>query len=103
MNCWEDYSRFSTLYRVFEGINRTLDIHRQSTPTDVLLDRLHDYTGPPYVVILDEVDQIDDTDVLGDQCAVRSAPVVTTLVLRVRNVDRWRLVVEDVLLDWCTR
>jgi orc1/cdc6 family replication initiation protein len=64
VNCWEDYSRFKTLYRILEGINRSLDIHRQSTPRDELLERLRDYDGPPYVVILDEVDQLEDKRVL---------------------------------------
>jgi orc1/cdc6 family replication initiation protein len=64
VNCWEDYSRFKTLYRLLEGIDRTLDIHRQSTPRDELLERLRDYDGPHYVVILDEVDQLEDKRVL---------------------------------------
>lgn len=64
VNCWEDYSRFKTLYRILEGIDRTLDVHRQSTPRDELLDRLRDYDGPHYVVILDEVDQLEDKRVL---------------------------------------
>lgn len=66
VNCWEDYSRFKTLYSILDGINETFDIHRQSTPKDVLLDRLRDYTGPPYVVILDEVDQLQDKRLLYD-------------------------------------
>ena len=66
MNCWADYTRFKTLYRVLDGLDQTLDIHRQSTPTDALLDRLYKYDGPPYVVILDEVDQLADVDVLYD-------------------------------------
>lgn len=64
VNCWEDHSHFSVLYRVLDGIDHTFDIHRQSTPQDVLLERLHDYEGPPYIVILDEADQLDTTDVL---------------------------------------
>jgi len=66
VNCWENYSRFKTLYRILEGIDETLDIHRQSTPTDELFERLQAYDGPPYVVILDEVDQLEDKDVLYD-------------------------------------
>lgn len=66
VNCWKDHSRFKTLYRVLEGIDRAFDVHRQSTPTDELLDRLHEYDGPPYVVILDEADQLSDTNVLYD-------------------------------------
>ena len=38
VNCWENYSRFKTLYRILDGINQTIDIHRQSTPRDVGLD-----------------------------------------------------------------
>ena len=58
--------RFKTLYRILEGVDRTLDIHRQSTPRDELLERLRDYDGPHYVLILDEVDQLQDKDVLYD-------------------------------------
>lgn len=64
VNCWEHYSRFKTLYQLLDGVSRTVDIHRQSTPRDVLLDRLRDYDGPPYVAILDEVDQLQDKDLL---------------------------------------
>jgi orc1/cdc6 family replication initiation protein len=66
VNAWNDYNRYKCLYRVLEGINETLDIHRQSTPTDELLERVRDYDGPPYVVILDEVDQLEDKRVLYD-------------------------------------
>ncbi len=64
VNCWEDYSDFRTLYRILDGIGETFDIHRQSTPRDELLDRIRGYDGPPYVVILDEVDQLEDFGLL---------------------------------------
>jgi len=76
VNCWEDYSRFKTLYRILEGINRTLDVHRQSTPKDELLERLRDYDGPPYVVILDEVDQLEDKRVLYELYRTQSLTMV---------------------------
>jgi orc1/cdc6 family replication initiation protein len=66
VNCWEDNTRFKTLYRLLEGLNRAFDVHRQSTPKDELLERLRAYEGPPYVVILDEADQLEDTGVLYD-------------------------------------
>jgi orc1/cdc6 family replication initiation protein len=66
VNCWQNYSRYRVLYRILEGLDRTIDIHRQSTPTDVLLERVQAYDGPPYVVVLDEVDQLEDTSVLYD-------------------------------------
>jgi Cdc6-like AAA superfamily ATPase len=51
VNCWQNYSRFRALYRVLEGLGRTVDIHRRSTPHDELLERLADYDGPPCVVV----------------------------------------------------
>ena len=66
VNCWEDHTRFQTLYRLLEGINQTFDIHRQSTPKDQLLERLRSYDESPYVAILDEVDQLDDKKLLYD-------------------------------------
>jgi orc1/cdc6 family replication initiation protein len=66
VNCWEDHSRFQTLYRLLDGIGKTVDIHRQSTPTDVLLDRLRAADDTQYVVILDEVDQLEDKSLLYD-------------------------------------
>jgi orc1/cdc6 family replication initiation protein len=66
VNCWEDYTRFKTLYRVLEGIGCALNVHRQSTPRDELVDRLRDALNDPYVVILDEVDQLEGKEVLYD-------------------------------------
>ena len=66
VNCWQDYTRFKTLYRILEGIDKALDIHRQSTPRDELLERLQNYDGTHYVVILDEVDQLEDKSLLYD-------------------------------------
>jgi orc1/cdc6 family replication initiation protein len=64
VNCWADHSRYTVLYRLLEGLDKTFDIHRQSTPTDVLLNRLRDYDSPPFIAILDEVDQLQDKDLL---------------------------------------
>lgn len=66
VNCWEDHSRFKTLYRLLDGIGPTVDVHRQSTPKDVLLERLRNADDTPYVAILDEVDQLEDKSLLYD-------------------------------------
>lgn len=66
VNCWEDHTRFKTLYRLLDGVCPTVDIHRQSTPKDVLLERLRDTGDNPYVVILDEVNQLEDKSLLYD-------------------------------------
>lgn len=66
VNCWEDHTRFKALYRILDEIERTVDIHRQSTPRDVLLERLREHAEPPCVVIFDEVDQLEDKGILYD-------------------------------------
>jgi len=84
VNCWEDHTRFKTLYRLLDGIDNTFDIHRQSTPKDELLNRLREYDGPPYVVILDEVDQLQDKSLLYD---LYRMPDVTMVLIANREED----------------
>ena len=76
VNCWRDYTRFRALYRILEGVGSTYDIHRQSTPTDELLERLEATDGSQYVVILDEVDQLRDESVLYDCYRIRGISMV---------------------------
>ncbi|WP_129113177.1 Cdc6/Cdc18 family protein [Halegenticoccus tardaugens] len=76
VNCWQDYTRFRVLYRILEGVGRTVDIHRRSTPKDELLSRLQAYDGPHYVVVLDEVDQLEDESVLYDLYRTRGITMV---------------------------
>lgn len=66
INCWENYNRFKVLYKALEGLGKTLQVHRQSTPTDELYTRLKEYVRMPYILILDEVDQLEDDKVLYD-------------------------------------
>ncbi|WP_254832864.1 Cdc6/Cdc18 family protein [Haloglomus salinum] len=84
VNCWRDYTRYRALYRILEGIEGTLDIHRQSTPTDELSERLRSYNGSPYVVVLDEVDQLQGTGVLYD---LYSAHDCTMVLIANRETD----------------
>ncbi|WP_255171205.1 Cdc6/Cdc18 family protein [Natrononativus amylolyticus] len=78
VNCWHNYNGYRVLYRLLEELNRTLDVHRQSTPKDELYDRLRQADTHPYVVILDEVDQLEDKDVLYDLYAL---PHVTMILI----------------------
>jgi orc1/cdc6 family replication initiation protein len=84
INCWQDYARFQVLYRLLETIGNTVNIHRRSTPKDELLDRLQQYDGPPVVVILDEVDQLDDKRVLYD---LYHTPRITMILITNREHD----------------
>lgn len=76
VNCWNHYSRFGALYEVLNGFTGTADVHRQSTPTEEVLGKVQEYDGPPYVVVLDEVDQLDDKRVLYDLYRVQNFSMV---------------------------
>lgn len=62
VDCWLHTSDFRVLYKLLEPIGTTYDIHR-STPLDELLERLEGIEKP-YLMILDEVDQLDDLSLL---------------------------------------
>ncbi len=66
VNCWRNYTRFRALYQILDDLGATIDIHRQSTPHDELIDRLQQHDGSRTVIILDEVDQLEDPSVIYD-------------------------------------
>jgi len=66
VNCWRNYTRFRTLYQILDDLGRTIDIHRQSTPHDELVDRLQRFDDSRTVVILDEADQLEDPGLIYD-------------------------------------
>ncbi|OYR43640.1 AAA family ATPase [Halorubrum sp. Hd13] len=76
VNCWRNYSRFRTLYQILDDIGATIDIHRQSTPHDKLIERLQQYDGPRTVVILDEVDQLEDPSLIYDLHSMEQFAVI---------------------------
>lgn len=82
VDCWQHSSRFRVLYEVLGGVGRTVDIHR-STPHDEMLARLEDRERP-YVVILDEVDQLADTSVLRE---LYNIPLLTMILVANREED----------------
>lgn len=84
VNCWQDYNRFRVLYSLLEEVNQTMDVHRKSTPKDELIQRLRDYAEDPYIVILDEVDQLEDKEVLYDLYTI---PNVTLVMIANREEE----------------
>ena len=82
VDCWQHSSRFRILYRILEGVAPTYDVHR-STPRDELLQRL-EAVDAPYVVVLDEADQIADPDVLRELYGI---PHVSTICIANRERD----------------
>ena len=84
VNCWQAYSPFRTIYHILDGLGKTLNIHRQSTPKDELVARLREYDGAPCVVILDEVDQLEDRSILYD---LYELPQFSTMLITNREED----------------
>lgn len=97
VNCWSNRTRTTVLYQLLDGIATTVDIHRQSTPTDELLDRLQAFDKAPVVVILDEVDQLADKSVLYELYRIRGISMIliandeTTLFAQLDDRLRSRL------------
>lgn len=82
VDCWQHSKRFRVLYKVLEGVGTTYDIHR-STPHDEMLERL-ETLDTPYIVVLDEVDQLEDKDVLRELYAI---PKITMVLIANREED----------------
>lgn len=67
INCWECRSRFKILFNLLQDLGMKLSVHRKGQPTDELLEMLRKKVEDNYcVVILDEVDQLEDSKVLYD-------------------------------------
>lgn len=76
VDCWLHPNDFRILYKLLEGLGDTYDIHR-STPLDELLQRLGS-VEKPYLVVLDEIDQIDNPDLLR---RLYSIPAITMILV----------------------
>jgi cell division control protein 6 len=76
VDCWTHGKRFRVLLDLLDAVGPTHDIHR-STPHDEMLARLEDLDHP-YVVILDEVDQLQDKDLLRE---LYSIPEITMVLI----------------------
>jgi orc1/cdc6 family replication initiation protein len=74
VDCWQHSNRFRVLYKILEGVGTSFDVHR-STPHDEMLARV-EALETPYVIILDEVDQLEDADVLRELYAIPQLTVV---------------------------
>jgi cell division control protein 6 len=82
VDCWQHSNRFRVLYKILEGVGTTYDIHR-STPQDEMLERLENLETP-YIVVLDEVDQLEDKGVLRELYAI---PQITMVLIANREED----------------
>jgi cell division control protein 6 len=60
VNCFRTSSKFAALYRLVDGLGQSMDLKPQATPHAKLYQRIRDADDQPFVVILDEVDQLDD-------------------------------------------
>ncbi|WP_416838736.1 Cdc6/Cdc18 family protein [Haloferax sp. DFSO52] len=78
LNCWRSHTQFRAFYSILDELGLATDIHRGSTPHDELISRLEAYDGDPVVVILDEADQLDSTDIFYD---LHSLPKFAQLIV----------------------
>ncbi|MGQ3411874.1 Cdc6/Cdc18 family protein [Natrinema sp. LN54] len=83
VNCWQKYTRFRVLYSILEAVGRAADVHR-STPKDELFERLSRTDDGPIVVVLDEVDQLEETAALYD---LHRLPHVSPVLIANREVE----------------
>jgi len=84
VNCWTEHTRFGVLYTLLDAVGQTADVHRQSTPHDALLRRVRERDGAPFVVVLDEVDQLDEPDLLYELLGV---PHLHPILIANRETD----------------
>lgn len=84
VDCWQHSTHYRVLYKLLDGVATTYDIHR-STPRDELLARLESLETP-YLVVLDEVDQLTETDVLRE---LYSIPHLSMILVANRAQDVW--------------
>jgi Cdc6-like AAA superfamily ATPase len=82
VDCWLQSNDFRVLYKLLEAVGTTYDIHR-STPRDELLGRL-EALDKPYLVILDEADQLETLGLLRQLYAI---PEVTMILVANHESD----------------
>jgi Cdc6-like AAA superfamily ATPase len=66
IHCFDNCSRWAILHETLDEIQSTHDLHRTSTPVDILTSRLQKWTERPYVVVLDEADQVVHSGIIDD-------------------------------------
>ena len=62
VNCFRSSSKFATLYRLVDGLGGSMELKPRSTPHTELYQRIRNADDQPYVIVLDEVDQLDAKD-----------------------------------------
>ncbi|WEL29820.1 Cdc6/Cdc18 family protein [Haloferax volcanii] len=77
VNCWKFPTRSDVLRAIASDLV-SVTVNTRSTPTADLTSKLHDEPDRPRIVILDEADQLADTDVLYD---LHRAPSLAVLYI----------------------
>jgi orc1/cdc6 family replication initiation protein len=66
LSCWSNRTRHRVLYALLDDVGSTSDVRRTAVSASELLDRVETAIDGPAVLVLDEVDQLADTEVLYD-------------------------------------
>jgi len=65
IDCWQDNTRYQVLHRVVSSFDHATP-DRSAASIGSLLTRLEAYSGPPFVVILDEAELLRDPNIVRD-------------------------------------
>jgi len=90
IDCWQHHTRRKVLERLCIGCGRGAIIHEQLAH-DVMLDRIRELDDP-YVVVLDEVDQLNDMTILREAYGMEGVAVVGITNRKhdlLRRVNKW--------------
>lgn len=64
INCWDHYNTSAVLYELAAGVGAVADVRRGTVAHDELIGRVREADDCAYIVVLDEVDQIEAPQVL---------------------------------------
>lgn len=84
INCWQNYNKYRTVQQLMEGLGKGEMIESRWTAKDELISRLREELERPYIVILDEVDQHQESDILYD---LYTLPEVTMILIANRETE----------------
>lgn len=84
VDCWDNNTEGAVLHRLLKDAGQYATVSRQSTPKDELAATLRESTDSPFVVVLDEIDQLRDDTVLH---TLYEIPALTTILIANRERD----------------
>ncbi|RQG93701.1 Cdc6/Cdc18 family protein [Natrarchaeobius oligotrophus] len=92
VDCWTDYTRSEIIYAIGKDVLET-PVHRDTMSVDDVLRQLRQLPGQYRHVVLDEADQIAETDVLRD---LHTCPDIQLVLIAHTEEDLWATVPDHI-------